>query len=539
MIKTMKKPFAGLLVLVLIISVLSACSGNSKSSSTEGVKQEITMNAVSEPPSLDPALATDTTSGWILDHLYEGLYMKNKSGDSVKGLAKDVKVSKDKKVYTFKLRDDAKWSDGAPVKAQDFEYAWKHVLDPKTGSSFAFYMYYIKGAEAYNKGKGSVEDVGVKALDDKTLQVELAAPIGFIEKLLSFWVYYPVKKETAEGNKNWAAEAKDYVSNGPYKLTEWKHNRSVVIEKNKNYYGKDDVNMEKVTWKMVNDATTYYQMYKSGELDLIQTLPSDVINQEKDNKEYKVTPYFGTYMYMFNVDKEPFNNQKVREAFNLAIDRKMITDKITQAGEKPAQAFVPYGAEVGGKDFRKEKEQYFQEDVKKAKKLIKEAMKEEGWSKFPETELKYNTLDSNKKIAEAVQEMLKKNLGVDVKLTNQEWKTYLDTTKQKNFQMARMGWIGIYVDPTPILDYYLGDSPNNRTNWVNPKYDKLLAQSKTEQNEAKRMELLHQAEDVLMKDLPFMPVYYYSNNYLTSSKFKGVVYPVNRYPYVRWAEKTE
>ncbi|MGG1571704.1 peptide ABC transporter substrate-binding protein [Fictibacillus sp. NRS-1165] len=534
---TWKKQFAGLLVFILILSVLSACSGGSKTSSTEGVKQEITLNALSEPPSLDPALATDTTSGWILDHLYEGLYMKNKSGDSVKGLAKDVKVSADKKVYTFKLRDDAKWSDGDPVTAGDFEYAWKHVLDPKTGSSFAFYMYYIKGAEAYNKGKGSAADVGVKALDDKTLQVELAAPTSFIEKLLSFWVYYPVKKEAAEGNKNWAGEAKDYVSNGPYKLTEWKHNRSVAIEKNKNYYGKDDVKMEKVTWKMVNDATTYYQMYKSGELDLIQTLPSDVIAQEKDNKEYKVTPYFGTYMYMFNIGKEPFNNEKVREAFNLAIDRKMITDKITQAGEKPAMGFVPYGAEVNGKDFRKEHEKYFTEDVKKAKQLIKEAMKEEGWSKFPETELTYNTLESHKKTAEAVQEMLKKNLGVDVKLTNQEWKTYLDTTKQKNFQMARMGWIGIYVDPTPILDYYLGDSPNNRTNWVNPKYDQLLAQSKKEQNEGKRMELLHQAEDVLMKDLPFLPVYYYSNNYLTSKKFKGIVYPVNRYPYVRWAEK--
>lgn len=537
MLNTWKKQFASLLVVVLMISVLSACSEGSKKTSTEGIKQEITLNALSEPPSLNPALATDTTSGWILDHMYEGLYMKNKSGDPVKGMAKDVQVSADKKVYTFKLRDDAKWSDGDPVTAGDFEYAWKHVLDPKTGSSFAFYMYYIKGAEAYNKGKGSVDEVGVKALDDKTLKVELAAPTGFIEKLLSFWVYYPVKKDVAEGNKNWAAEAKNYVSNGPYKLTEWKHNRSVVIEKNKKYYDSNDVKMDKVTWKMVNDATTYYQMYKSGELDLIQTLPSDVISQEKENKEYKVTPYFGTYMYMFNIDKEPFNNQKVREAFNLAINRKMITDKITQAGEKPAAGFVPYGAEVDGKDFRKEHESYFKEDVKKAKTLIKEAMKEEGWSTFPDTELTYNTLESHKKIAEAVQEMLKKNLGVDVKLTNQEWKTYLDTTKQKNFQMARMGWIGIYVDPTPILDYYLGDSPNNRTNWVNPKYDKLLAQSKTEQNEGKRMELLHQAEDVLMKDLPFLPVYYYSNNYLTSKKFKGVIYPVNRYPYVRWAEK--
>jgi oligopeptide transport system substrate-binding protein len=541
----MKKVFASVFALLLLVStVLAGCGSKETSSDAEGkdgaaknIKQEITLNAMSEPPSLDPALASDTTSGWIIDHLFEGLYTKNQKGEPVLGAASDVKVSDDGKTYTFTIREDAKWSDGDPVTAQDFEYAWKRVLDPKTGSPFAFYMYYIKGAEEYNKGKGSADNVGVKALDDKTLQVELKAPLSYFDKLLTMWTFYPVKKSLVESNPKWASEAKGYVSNGAYQLTEWKHNSEVVIEKNQHYWNKDAINMEKVTWKMVNDATTYYQMYKTGELDLIATLPTDVIAQEKNNKEFKVVPYFGTYMFMFNVNKEPFNNAKIRRAFAMAIDRKAIIENITKSGEKPAYAFVPYGVNTPDGDFREVGGAYFEENVKEAKKLLQEGMKEEGWSTLPEVTLIYNTAENHKKIAEAVQEMLKRNLGVKIKLANQEWKTYLETTAQSNFQMARMGWIGVFVDPTVILDFYLGDSPNNRTNWVNKQFDDLMARAKVEQDDQKRYELLHEAEKVLMTDMPFIPVYFYSQNYLTSPKFKGIVYPVNRYPDVRWAKK--
>ncbi|GCD82879.1 peptide ABC transporter substrate-binding protein [Parageobacillus thermoglucosidasius] len=536
----MKKTFASIFALLLLVSgVLTGCGskGTSGDGAGKNIKQEITLNALSEPPSLDPALASDTTSGWVIDHLFEGLYTKNQKGEPVLGAASDVKVSEDGKTYTFTIRDDAKWSDGDPVTAQDFEYAWKRVLDPKTGSPFAFYMYYIKGAEEYNKGKGSADQVGIKALDDKTLQVELNAPLSYFDKLLTMWTFYPVKKSLVESNPKWAAEAKGYVSNGAYRLTEWKHNSEVVIEKNQHYWNKDTINMEKVTWKMVNDATTYYQMYKTGELDLIATLPTDAVAQEKNNKEYKVVPYFGTYMFMFNVAKEPFNNAKIRRAFALAIDRKAIVENITKSGEKPAYAFVPYGADTPDGDFREVGGAYFEENVQEAKKLLQEGMKEEGWSTLPEVTLIYNTAENHKKIAEAVQEMLKRNLGVKIKLANQEWKTYLETTAQSNFQMARMGWIGIFVDPTVILDYYLGDSPNNRTNWVNKQFDDLMAKAKVEQDDKKRYELLHEAEKILMTDLPFIPVYFYSQNYLTSPKFKGIVYPVNRYPDVRWAKK--
>jgi oligopeptide transport system substrate-binding protein len=533
----MKKWKLLIVMLVALSSILAACGGSTKTSSDgSGIKQEMTVNAMTEPPSLDPALATDTTSGWILDHVFEGLYTRDKNGDPVPGLAKETKVSKDGKTYTFTLRD-AKWSDGSPVTAQDFEYAWKRVLDPKTASPFAFYLYYIKGAEAYNKGKGPESAVGIKALNDKTLQVELNAPLGYFNKLLTMWTYYPVKKEIVEKNANWSGSPSTFVSNGPFKLTEWNHNSDVVIEKNENYYDKGVVNLKKVTFKMINDSTTYYQMYKTGELDFIMSVPTDSIAAEKKNKEFKIVPYFGTYMYMFNVDKPPFNNAKIRRAFAMAINRESITNDVTLGGEIPAYSMVPPGVKTPSGDFRKEGGNYLQENAAEAKKLLQEGMKEEHWSTLPSVTLLYNTNDSHKKIAEAVQEMLKKNLGVNIKLANQEWKTYLDTTQQKNYQMARMGWIGTFVDPSVILNFYLGDSPNNRTGWVNKKFDSLMAQSNAEQDETKRYQLLHDAEKILMTDMPFAPVYFYTNTYLTSSKFTGLAYYLNRYPNLKWAKK--
>lgn len=538
----MKKWLWTLAAVLMLSSILAGCGGNKEASNTSGesgkdIKQEITLNALSEPPAIDPAMATDTTSGWVLDHIFEGLYTKDQKGNPVLGAAKEEAVSEDGKTYTFTLRDDAKWSDGTPVTAQDFEYAWKRVLNPDTGSQFAFYLYYIKGAEEYNKGTGTVENVGVTAKDDKTLVVELEAPLGYFKELLTMWTFYPVKKELVEGNKNWAAEAEGYVSNGPFKMTEWQHDSQVVVEKNENYHNSKEVNLTKVTWKMVADATTYYQMYKTNELDLIQTLPSDVVEQEQSNKEFKNVPYFGTYMYMFNVEKEPFTNAKVRRAFAMALDREGLTKNITKAGEAPAYAFVPPGVDTSKGDFRKAGGEYFEENAEEAKKLLEEGMAEEGWTTLPEVTLLYNTAENHKKIAEAVQEMIKKNLGVTIKLANQEWKTYLDTTAQKNYQMARMGWIGVLLDPAVILDYYLGESPNNRTGWKSEEYDDLIAQAKVEQDPDKHFQLLHDAEKVLMEELPFVPVYHYTNTYLTSPKFKDVVYPFNRYPNVKWAKK--
>lgn len=525
-------------LLLILLPLLSACGGKP---AADG-KQEITLNAQTEPPSLDPALATDTTSGWVLEHLFEGLYTKDQQGKIVKGAVAEVKVSDDQRVYTFTLRKDAKWSDGSPVTAQDFEYAWKRVLNPETGSQFAFYLYYLKGAEAYNKGKGSAEEVGVEAKDDRSLVVTLKQPIAYFKELLTFWVYFPVPSEQVKKQPDeWAGSADTLISNGAYRMTEWKHDEELVAEKNPHYHNRDSISMERIRWKMVENSNTAYQMFNSGDLDIVTDLPAELLQEEKKSGKLKTTPYFGTYMFMLNVDKPPFNNRKIRQAFNLAIDRKAIVKNVSRGGQKPAGAFVPYGYETSsGEDFRKEKTtSYVKLDVAKARQLLKEGMKEEGWNKLPPVTLSYNTDENHKAIAEAVQAMLKKNLDVDVKLSNREWKVYLDQVSQQDYQMARMGWIGIFVDPVVILDYYLGDSPNNQTGWVNKEYDRLMAEAKGEQNAEKRMTLLHQAEEILMEELPFIPIYYYTQNNLIQPELEGVVTRINRYPDVRWARWTE
>ncbi|SFS41194.1 peptide ABC transporter substrate-binding protein [Marininema halotolerans] len=530
----MKRSVKYLAILLLCSLVISACVNGEKGA---GRNSSITLNAQTEPPTLDPALATDTTSGWILDYLFEGLFKKDANGNLVEGCAKAVKVSKDRKNYTFILKKNARWSDGSPLTAHDFEYAWKRVLNPKTASQFAFYLYYLKGAEAYNKGKGKAEDVGVHALDDLTLKVSLNAPVAYFPELLSFWITYPVKQEIVEKNpKNWWGGTQSLVSNGAYQLTQWKHGDHLMVKKNSLYEGIKKIQVEQIEWKMVGDAKTAYQMFKTKELDVVTDLPADLLEKERGSKEFQTTPYFGTYMYLFNVKKKPFTNDKIRRAFNLAIRRQSIVDHVSRGGQKPARAFVPYGYKTPeNRDFREAAPSYLDEDITKAKNLLKEGMKEEGWRELPSVEIAYNSDENHKAIAEAIQGMLRKNLGVEVSLTHQEWKVYLTTVSQQDYQMARMGWVGIIVDPVIFLDYFLGDSPNNQTGWSNKKYDRLLAKAKQEKNENRRLSLLHQAEKILMKDLPYIPIYYYSQNSMIQRDWKHIVLRSNRYPDVRWA----
>ncbi|RAP26555.1 hypothetical protein C2W64_01511 [Brevibacillus laterosporus] len=530
-----------LAILLFLVPTLTAC-GNQEGTagipeSGASAKQELTANLAGEPYSLDPAIATDTKSFWIIDHLYEGLYAFDKEGNVVEGAAQKVEISPDGKTYTFTIRDDAKWSNGDAVTAKDYEYSWKRVLNKETGATNAFYLYYIKGAEAYNKGEGKVENVKVNATDDKTLVVELNAPTSYFPKVMMNNVYFPVNQKVVEGNKNWVAEANTLVSNGAYKLASWEHDSQLKLTKSENYWNKSKISMDTLNFKMVPDATTYYQMYKTGELDIIDTLPIDAIDQEKNNKEYVSLPKFGTYLYTFNVTQEPFTNAKIRRAFALSVDRDLLTQNVTKAGETPAYAYVPQGVKTGDADFRGEKPTYFTFDPTEAKKLLAEGMKEEGWSKLPTVTLKYNNAQNHKKVAEALQQMFTNNLGVDVKLENQEWKTYIDTYKQSNFQMARMGWVGSFLDPVAMLDYYLGESPNNQAKWVNPKFDTLMEKAKVEQDEAQRNQYLHEAEDIFMQDLPVLPIFFYSQNYLNANSLTDVTYSVYKNPDLRWAKK--
>jgi oligopeptide transport system substrate-binding protein len=538
------KKFTLITSIIMILIALTGCTEKPANTTDDGasketVKQELVMNTVSEPASLDPAIATDIYSFWVIDQVLEGLYTKDKNGEPVLGAAKDVQISSDSKTYTFTMRDDASWSNGDPLTAEDFVYAFERVLNPKTASGNASKLYYIKGAKDYNTGTGKIEDLGVHAKDSKTLIIELDVATSFFPKLLATRYYSPINKKVAEANPQWAAEATTYVSNGPFKLTGWKHDSEIIVEKNDKYWDSKNVTMDKVTWKMVPDSNTFYQMYKTNELDLIQEIPADIISKEKDSPEYKLVPYFGTQMYIFNVTKAPFNNLKIRKAFSLAIDRKMITE-VTQRGQKPAYAMVPEGAKIpSGKDFRQEFGEYFKEDIAEAKKLLAEGMVEEKLTVLPPITMMYETDDSNKKVAQVIQEMLKKNLGVETKLINQEWKVYVANANQGNFQIAQWGWSGQVVDPAFNLEFFTSGISAKRTRWNNAEFELLYNGAKIEVDPTKRIEMLHKAEEIVMQESPFMPLFFTNKNYLVNSKIQGLVFQVNGYPLVRWAKKAK
>ncbi|WP_078382075.1 peptide ABC transporter substrate-binding protein [Sutcliffiella halmapala] len=532
-----------IVILLIVLTALTGCaSDNAKSSSENGeaVPQEITTNLGGEPYTLDPAFASDTTSFWVIQHLFEGILDYDKDGQLVEGAASEVDLSEDGKTYTITIKEGLKWSNGDALTAKDFEYAWKRVLNPETAAYSPTSFYYIKGAENYNTGNGPVEEVGITAPDEHTLIVELESPTAFFKQLLVRAEFLPVNQSVVEANENWSGEADSIVTNGAYTLDSWKHDQEIVLVKNDQYWNNAAVSMEKINFEMVADATTYYQMFKTKELDLIRALPLDSVEQEKNNQEYVSEPSFSVYTFSFNVEEAPFTNKKIRQALSYAIDREAIVNNITKAGEAAAFGYVPYGVITpDDKDFRDQSEKYYGFDPEEAKQLLEEGLKEEGWSELPAVTFKYNTADNHKKIAEAVQEMLKQNLGISVALENQEWKTYIDTFKQKNFQAARMGWGGEFLDPLGVLSHYTTTNSSNFTNWSNADYDQLIEVSNLEQDPAKRIELLHQAEAVLMEDLPIIPILFSAQNALVSEKIEGIRFDVLRNPDLRYAKRVE
>lgn len=541
-----KSKFSVLALLMAIMLMLAACNGGSKETSNEkeggsgdsSGSKVLNVNNSSEPGSLHPANAQGTHESWILEHTFEGLTKKTEEGKIVPGSAESWEISEDGLTWTFKLRDGLKWSNGDPLTANDFEYAWKYALKPETAADYAYQLYYLKGGEAYNSKKGKEEDVGVKATDEHTLVVTLEQPTPYFLDLTSFYTFYPINKKVQEENPKWALDAKTHVSNGPFKLTEWKHKESLKIEKNENYYDKDKIKLDAVNFALIEDENTAWQMYQSGELDLAYPLPVDIQGQmvNSDDKEFKMGKELAVYYYNFNTEVKPFNNAKVRKALSMAIERKKITENVAQGGQKPAFGVVPPGIPDASGDFQENTGNLFKEDVAEAKKLLKEGLAEEGMKELPEFSILYNTLDSHKKIAEAVQGMWRDNLGVEVTLENAEFQVKLDREKAGDFEISRAGWVGDYVDPMTFM-LWETDGAYNDAGWSNKEYDNLLKEAKSTMDPKERMDALHKAEKVMIDEMPILPVYFYTKPYMVKSNVTGVFAPINAYPNFIYADK--
>ncbi len=540
----MKKKWLNVLFVSILMLLLAACTANSdagkeKDATSDGGKKEkvLRLNNSVEPSSFDPSVAFDAVAWAPLNNLMEGLVRLNDKNIPEPATAEKIDVSDDGLTYTFTLRDNAKWSNGDPVTAGDFVYGWKHMLDPKTASPAAFLAYVIEGAENYNTGKGKPEDIGIEAKDDKTFVVKLTAPTEAFLNIISNPSFFPVNEKVATENPKWFAEADSFVGNGPFKLESWEHDSKMVFAKNDQYWDKDTVKLDKVEWAMVNDTNTEYQMYQNDELD-ISSVPSELAADLKDNKEMKIEDQAGIAFYRFNVEKEPFTNEKVRKAFALAVDQQNIVDYVTKQGQKAAHGFVSYGiTNSKGEDFREKTGDLITFNKDEAKKLLAEGMKEEGWSKLPDVTLTYSTSPDNQKIAVALQSQFKENLGVDIKLKNVESQVFMTEQKALKHQLSRSSFLSDYADPVNALESFITGSTMNRTNWSNKEFDKLIADSKKETDNDKRWKMLQDAEKILIDEAPIIPLYFYNQLTLQKPSVTGVVRHPIGYVELKWADK--
>jgi oligopeptide transport system substrate-binding protein len=499
-------------------------SGENGDKGSSDVEQVLNVNIKSEPPSLHPGLATDTTSAAVLYQTFEGLMRINQEGVPEPAMAAaEPEVSDDLLTYTFKIRDDAKWSNGDPVTANDFEYAWKWVLDPANADTdYAYQLYVIKGAQAAKEEGGSLDEVGVKALDEKTLEVTLEQPTPYFLDLTAFYTYYPVNKNVVEGNKEWALEAGDaYVTNGPFLLDSWSHKDKIVLKKNPTYWDADTVKLETINMFMIDDENTALEMYNAGDLDWVgsptDSVPLAAIPKLKEEGQLNITPLAGVYYYAFNTKEAPFDNANIRKAFAHAINRQGIVDNITKGEQIPAMALVPPSI------WEESNEGYFADnDVETAKEYLEKGLEELGLDKLPPIKLSYNTSEAHAVIAQAVQDMWSKNLGVDVELNNEEWNVYLDSMGSGNFQVGRMGWLADFNDSINFLEIFNTVGGNNYTNWEDAKYQELLAKSRTETDPAARKAVLREAEGIFMEAMPIAPIYFYTNVWTAKDYVKGV-----------------
>ncbi|MBS4536953.1 peptide ABC transporter substrate-binding protein [Clostridium sp. D2Q-11] len=528
----LKKLLSILLVLCLVLTAFVGCtnkeepkpadepSDQEESSEEEAEEPEespqvFTYNLGAEPETLDPGKATENIGINILGNTSEGLTRVGKDGNPEPGVAEKWDISEDGKVYTFHLRENAKWSDGKSVTANDFVYSWRRVLDPATAADYAYFLYPILNAEAANNGEVSLEEVGVEAVDEHTLKVTLTDPVNYFLSLCTFVTMQPVREDVVTADpEGWGISDDGMISNGPFYVKEWTHNEKVIMVKNPEYWDADKVRLEEVEVTLINEESTALAAFEAGDVDAIDNIPvAEIPRLLSESDEIFILPDLSLYYYVFNNNEPPFDNELVRKAFALAIDRKAIVDTVTMDSSLPATGLVPNGISYGGGDFRESGGDYGikpEAQIEEAKKLLEEAGYPNGEG-LPPVKLNYNTSERHKKIAEAIQEMWKKNLGVDVEIVNQEWKVHLSTLEEGNFQIARIGWGADYVHPMTFFDMWIEGSGNNYSGFFDAEFDKLVKEAMITLDENKAAELLHQAEDIWMNRMTISPIYYASD----------------------------
>lgn len=517
-------------LLTIFLLILSACGTgetNVASGNRDGI---IHIGNASEPQGLDPHVVTTNEGTRILQTILEGLVIQNPwTLEPEPGAAASWTISEDGKTYTFKLQPEGKWSNGEPVTASDYVWSWNRALHPKTGNRNAYLLFPVLNAEEFLKGEiADFSQVGIAALDDLTLQIKLKAPTPHLLTLLNHPSTFALHPETLLSFGAMTARytpwtrPDNFVGNGAFSLDDWKMNRFIKVSRSDTYWDREKVKLNGIVFHPVDDGNVEERMFRVGQLHKTYSLPIDKVPEYRDipDTPFYFGPYIGSYMYLVNTEKPPVDDLKVRKALAMTIDREQLARSIMHGSVTPSYAFVPRGIpgyEPPNKvDF----------DPEGARALLAESKYADNW---PGLEIIYNTDEAHRKIAVAIQQMWKKHLGVEVTLTNQEWKVYADALKQQQYQVARMGWIGSLY-PASFLDMFLGDSGQNDTGFRNQRYDDLiLRETANAVTRDQRYELMYEAETILMENLPLLPIYWYSNRYLQHPSVKGMPENVVQY----------
>ncbi|MGB1140022.1 MAG: peptide ABC transporter substrate-binding protein [Halioglobus sp.] len=518
-----------LIALPLVIAstvVLVACSGG-ESRVISGDKDKILhFGNGTEPQGLDPHVVTGLPEHHIVSALFEGLATKNPyTLEPEPGVAERWDISDDGRVYTFHINPQARWSNGDPMTAHDYVWSWQRALNPAMGNQYAYMLYPVVNAKEFATGKlDDFGQVGVQALDDLTLQVTLTAATPYFLQLMDHYSTYAVHRPTIEAfgkatdrYTQWTRPG-NIVGNGPFVLDEWLLNRRVTVKKSDTYWDRDNVKLEGVVFYPIENASSEERMFRVGQLHVTGTVPIDKVPvyRAMEDTPYVNAPYLGTYYYLLNINEAPLTDIRVRKALAMTVDREQLARTVMHNVVVPAYAITPPGT------LGYQPPKLFDHDIEQARQLMVDAgfPNGEGW---PGLELLYNTSEGHRKIAVALQQMWKDALNIDVTLTNQEWKVYLDSVDQMDFQMARRGWVGDYVDANNFLDMFLCGGGNNNTGFCEPEYDDMiLQQAPNATTREERYAIFHAAETMLMEQMPIIPIYIYTSSKLKQPSVKGM-----------------
>ncbi|BCD02814.1 oligopeptide-binding protein oppA (plasmid) [Bacillus cereus] len=512
--------------------LLTACSGEKETKNTakatdkNETKQSINLPYIAEIPTMDVTKATDSESMNVMRNVFEGLYTLGEDNKLIPGVAQSYDVSEDKKTYTFHLRE-SKWSNGTPVTAADFAFSWKRAVNPDTAAEYAFLFFDIKNAKRINSKELPVDELGVKAIDDKTLEVQLEQPVPYFIELTTFATFLPINEKHFESQgKQYGLEASKLVYNGAFTLDNWKHEQGFQLKKNPNYWDSKTVKLDEINFDIVKDKSTEINLYESGQLDRVG-LTGEFVDKYRKNPDFKERSEVTVQFLRMNQKNEVLKNKNARLAISQAMNKKAFVDTVLNNGSLPADGFIPvdFAKSSDGKDFRKENGKLVKDDVKAAKENWKKAKQELGKEQVT---LELLTSDNvfAKKNAEYLKGELEKNLeGLTVNVKPQPRKQQIQLLLNSNYDLGVDVWAPDIPDPITFLDIFATDSSYNFDKYSNQAYDELIHQVKTDLagNETARWEAMKQAEKILLEDGAVAPFYQSGRSYLQRSSINGIV----------------